>query len=67
MYTLWIGTNDVGALLTGYEKDGVTIVDTVGCAVDWVTALYENGARNFLFQNVSIIHQELSRNNNILT
>ncbi|TRM56656.1 hypothetical protein BD626DRAFT_618757 [Schizophyllum amplum] len=38
LYTLWIGTNDVGAnaLLTGQGIDGATIVDTVGCAVDWV-------------------------------
>ena len=44
----------VGALLTGVQREGVTIVDTVGCAVDWVRALYASGARNFLFQNVSV-------------
>ena len=55
MFTLWIGTNDVGraALLTGDQIPGVTIVDTVGCAVNWVKVLYERGARNFVFQNVS--------------
>ena len=55
IYTLWIGTNDVGvgALLTGSQTPGVTIVDTTKCAVDWVRALYESGARNFVFQNVS--------------
>lgn len=55
IFTLWIGTNDVGAnaLLTGGQKEGVTVVDTVDCAVNWVRTLYKAGARNFLFQNVS--------------
>ena len=54
MYTLWIGTNDVGvgALLTGDQNPGVSIVDTTACAVNWVRRMYELGARNFLFQNV---------------
>ena len=55
MYTLWIGTNDVGylGLLTGKQAPGVTVVDTVACAVTWVKVLYAAGARNFIFQNVS--------------
>ena len=55
MYTLWIGTNDVGpeGLLTGKQAGGVTLVDTVSCAVNWVQTLYNSGARNFIFQNVS--------------
>lgn len=54
IYTLWIGTNDVGraSLLTGDQMLGITIVDTVSCAVNWVKALYDKGARNFVFQNV---------------
>ncbi|OCB89669.1 carbohydrate esterase family 16 protein [Sanghuangporus baumii] len=54
IYTLWIGTNDVGvgALLTGDQTKGVTLVDTVDCAVNWVRTLYQNGARNFIFQNM---------------
>jgi len=54
IYTLWIGTNDVGvnALLTGSQTPGVTLVDTIGCAVEWVNVLYTSGARNFLFQNM---------------
>ncbi|EJF59316.1 hypothetical protein DICSQDRAFT_128341 [Dichomitus squalens LYAD-421 SS1] len=53
IYTLWIGTNDVGAnaLLTGSQAPGVTLVDTVTCAVNWVKTLYNSGARNFIFQN----------------
>ena len=55
LYTLWIGTNDVGAwgLLTGHEIGNATVVDTVQCAVNWVKTLYDCGARNFLWQNVS--------------
>ena len=55
LYTLWIGTNDlgVGQLLTAGQKPGVTVVDTVTCAVNWVQTLYNSGARNFIFQNVS--------------
>ena len=57
IYTLWIGTNDVGAsaLLTGHQTPGVTLVDTVSCSINWVKTLYESGARNFLFQNVSLL------------
>ncbi|KAI0372654.1 hypothetical protein BV20DRAFT_963698 [Pilatotrama ljubarskyi] len=54
IYTLWIGTNDVGAnaLLTGSQAPGVSIVDTVSCAVNWVKVMYAAGARNFIFQNM---------------
>ncbi|KIJ42555.1 carbohydrate esterase family 16 protein, partial [Sphaerobolus stellatus SS14] len=36
LYTLWIGTNDVGAnaLLTG--SDNASIVDVVECTINWV-------------------------------
>jgi hypothetical protein len=55
IYTLWIGTNDIGsgALLTGDQSRGVSVVDTTSCAINWVRTLYGLGARNFLFQNVS--------------
>ncbi|KAL1672737.1 hypothetical protein EV122DRAFT_294661 [Schizophyllum commune] len=41
LYTLWIGTNDVGAwgLLTGHEIGNATVVDTVQCAVNWMIPL----------------------------
>ncbi|KAI0630546.1 GDSL lipase/esterase [Trametes polyzona] len=58
LYTLWIGTNDVGpwGQLTGQKVAGATepatVVDTVGCWVDWARKMYANGARNFLFQNM---------------
>ncbi|KAJ7434492.1 GDSL lipase/esterase [Mycena galericulata] len=53
IYTLWIGTNDLGvsALLTGSDP-GVSLVEVTECMVNWVKVLYENGARNFIFQNM---------------
>ncbi|KAF8904694.1 GDSL lipase/acylhydrolase [Gymnopilus junonius] len=52
IYTLWIGTNDVGsnALLTG--SDQASLVDVTQCMINWVTTLHASGARNFLFQNM---------------
>ncbi|RDX40993.1 hypothetical protein OH76DRAFT_1467339 [Lentinus brumalis] len=53
IYTLWIGTNDVGVhgLLTG-QTVGATVVNTTACAVNWLQVLYDSGARNFIFQNM---------------
>ncbi|KAF8557171.1 hypothetical protein OG21DRAFT_1380569, partial [Imleria badia] len=44
VYTIWIGTNDLGvnALLTGNDAPG---------AIDVLKRLYESGARNFIVQN----------------
>ncbi|KAG8766426.1 hypothetical protein FRC19_006730 [Serendipita sp. 401] len=59
VYTLWIGTNDVGSgcLLTGDQKPGVTLVDVTSCAVNFIKSLYASGARNFLFQNMVPLHK----------
>jgi phospholipase/lecithinase/hemolysin len=53
IYSLWIGTNDLGgnALVSG--NDQASIVDVATCMVNWVKVLYQSGARYFLFQNVS--------------
>ncbi|EED83545.1 predicted protein [Postia placenta Mad-698-R] len=63
VYTLWIGTNDNGAggILTGDQTPGVTLVDTITCAVNWVKTLYTSGARNFVFQNVRLLSRCRSR------
>ncbi|KAJ6617512.1 GDSL lipase/esterase [Mycena sp. CBHHK59/15] len=52
IYTLWIGTNDLGAdaLITG--SDNASVVDVSECMVNWVKVLYQSGARNFIFQNM---------------
>ncbi|KAI0075536.1 hypothetical protein K474DRAFT_1708959 [Panus rudis PR-1116 ss-1] len=61
IYTLWIGTNDVGtnALITGDQTPGVSIVQVTQCAVNWVKTLYDSGARNFLFQNMIPLNQTI--------
>lgn len=40
--------------LTGGQINNVTIVDTTSCAVNVLQTLYNNGSRNFLFQNVCL-------------
>ncbi|KAJ7143673.1 carbohydrate esterase family 16 protein [Mycena epipterygia] len=52
IYTLWIGTNDLGvdSLITG--SNNASVVDVSGCMVDWVRTLYASGARNFIMQNM---------------
>lgn len=53
VYTLWIGTNDLGMsqLVTGSDV-GVSVVDTTECAVEWIRVMHSLGARNFIFQNM---------------
>lgn len=53
IYTLWIGTNDLGvnSLVTG--SNSASIVDVADCMINWVKVLYNSGARNFVFQNAS--------------
>jgi hypothetical protein len=55
VYTLWIGTNDLGAnaLLTGNPGSKASLSQVTDCMVNWVNTLYQSGARNFIFQNVS--------------
>jgi len=59
VFTLWIGTNDVGfgSLLTGNQTAGVTIVDVIDCTIDWMKSMYTFGARNFVFQNMIPLQQ----------
>jgi hypothetical protein len=56
IYTIWIGTNDLGAnaLLTGSDAPDTSIVQVRQCTVDVLKILYESGARNFIMQNVSV-------------
>lgn len=57
VYTLWIGTNDLGsnALLTGNPGTKASLVAVTDCMVNWVKVLCESGVRNFIFQNVSLL------------
>ncbi|KAJ2920932.1 hypothetical protein H1R20_g16159, partial [Candolleomyces eurysporus] len=54
VYTLWIGTNDLGtnALLTGNPGTKASLVEVTDCMVNWVKVLYQRGVRNFIFQNM---------------
>ncbi|EJD37645.1 carbohydrate esterase family 16 protein [Auricularia subglabra TFB-10046 SS5] len=55
VFTVWIGTNDVGTqggLITGDAPRGVTIVNVTECAVNLVSTMYDLGARNFIFMNM---------------
>ncbi|KAK0185023.1 GDSL lipase/esterase [Armillaria mellea] len=59
LYTQWIGTNDIGvySLVTG--SNNASIVDVVGCMVNWVRVLYKDGARNFLVQNMVPLNEAI--------
>lgn len=63
LYTLWIGTNDVGvnSLLVGQGGPSATVVNTTRCAVSWIKTLYDSGARNFLDDPAAEDHSVLSR------
>lgn len=53
LFSIWIGGNDLGVLLSGGQTAGVTVNTTTKCAVDVFKTLHQNGARNFIFMNVS--------------
>ncbi|KAG6908643.1 hypothetical protein DXG01_003821 [Tephrocybe rancida] len=52
IYSLWIGTNDLGVNSLVSGSNSANIVEVATCMVNWVKVLYESGARNFLFQNM---------------
>ncbi|KAL1631700.1 hypothetical protein SLS56_004374 [Neofusicoccum ribis] len=55
VYSMWIGTNDLGgnAFLTESQAPGLTIVDYINCVYDQFDTLYENGARYFVLMNLA--------------
>ncbi|KAG6867215.1 hypothetical protein C0993_005591 [Termitomyces sp. T159_Od127] len=52
LYTLWIGTNDLGVNSIISGSNNASLVEVTNCMVNWVRVLYDSGARNFLFQNM---------------
>ncbi|KAF8688392.1 GDSL-like Lipase/Acylhydrolase, partial [Rhizoctonia solani] len=58
MMSIWIGTNDVGydSLLMN-TQEGVSVVNTTACVLDWMKVLYDQGMRNFLLQNMITLYQ----------
>ncbi|KIJ69630.1 carbohydrate esterase family 16 protein [Hydnomerulius pinastri MD-312] len=66
VYTLWIGTNDLGvnALISGSDAANVSIVPVRECTVNWVKTLYESGARNFIMQSLIPLDKTILYNSN---
>nr|POF00943.1 acetylesterase [Quercus suber] len=55
VYTMWIGTNDlgVGAFLTDDQVPGTTIADYLDCVYDELEKVYQTGARYFVLFNIA--------------
>lgn len=53
LYTLWMGTNDIGVNSILTQGNEATVLDVANCLVGWVKTMYDNGARNLIVQNVS--------------
>lgn len=52
LYTIWMGTNDIGPNSIISASNDASVTDVVNCLVGSVQALYDAGARNFLFHNL---------------
>ncbi|KAF2725904.1 carbohydrate esterase family 16 protein [Polychaeton citri CBS 116435] len=54
VYSMWIGTNDLGqaALLTDSQVLGTNITTYIDCVYSQLKRIYDNGARYFVLQNV---------------
>jgi phospholipase/lecithinase/hemolysin len=53
LYTIWMGTNDIGPNSIISASNNASVLDVANCLVGSVQTLYNAGARNFLFHNVS--------------
>ncbi|KAF8316666.1 GDSL lipase/acylhydrolase family protein [Clavulina sp. PMI_390] len=54
VYSIWIGTNDLGrgSLITDEGAPGVSLTNVSDCVVNAMVKLYEAGARYIVFQNL---------------
>ncbi|TFL00209.1 hypothetical protein BDV98DRAFT_531840 [Pterulicium gracile] len=61
LVTVWVGSNDLGVLLSsGFVINGtITVAQTAQCAVSVVESMYKLGARNFLFMNVPTLEKSI--------
>ncbi|KEZ40472.1 Acetyl esterase [Scedosporium apiospermum] len=59
VYTLWIGTNDLGfgAFLSDNNKPGTTLTSFVDCVFGVFDSVYETGGRNFVLLNIVPLEQ----------
>ncbi|RPA75263.1 GDSL lipase/acylhydrolase family protein [Ascobolus immersus RN42] len=55
LYTIWIGTNDIGgnALVSREQLPNVGLVNVTECVIQSLNDLYQQGARNFVLQNMA--------------
>jgi phospholipase/lecithinase/hemolysin len=53
LYSIWMGTNDIGPNSIISASNNASVMDVANCLVGSVKTLYDTGARNFLFHNVS--------------
>lgn len=58
VYSLWIGTNDlgIGAFLDDKQVPGTNIMDFVDCIWSVFDSLYESGGRRFVLLNQAPLH-----------
>jgi hypothetical protein len=54
MFSVWIGTNDVGvdAFLTNNQQPGKTLNDFVNCVYKTFDEVYKQGGRKFVLMNL---------------
>lgn len=55
VYSMWIGTNDLGnyAFLTDSQIAGTTLVNYTDCVYNQLQRVYDNGGRYFVIQNIA--------------
>lgn len=53
VYSIWIGTNDLGSFVTDTQEPGKTIVDYLDCVFAQLQEIYDHGGRYFVIQNLA--------------
>lgn len=53
VYSIWIGTNDLGSFVSDVQIPGVTVVDYLDCVYAQLQTLYDQGGRYFVVQNIA--------------
>ncbi|CZT19571.1 related to GDSL lipase/acylhydrolase family protein [Ramularia collo-cygni] len=53
VYSMWIGTNDLGSFVGDTQVQGKNLVDYFDCVFAQLQALYDHGGRYFVIQNIA--------------
>lgn len=53
VYSMWIGTNDLGTYVGDTQEPGTNIVDYFDCVYAQLQAVYDQGGRYFVIQNIA--------------